>query len=445
MLTFVIMFFGVFNLRNGISYPDFFAKFIWIGAVFVPATLLHFSLVFPEEKEIVKNPNFLLFLYFPGLIFLFSLPSELLIVGARSVYWGMTVSFGGASLLFTIYLSVYVGLVYYNFLNSYKKSRSTKERQQIKYVILGTLIMTAVSVITNYIFLILKVNFPPVADVASLFMSGFIGYAMVKYRLMSVEPVVECDLVMAKETPAIHKLKKGRTYIAERRDKGEKGLKIFVDAVAQCSEGLCITGRDTEIIRKRYSLVRTPVLSFSSEAGENQVNPEGLVDLSLLIKKFIDKAQNGVILIDDFEQLLEKNSFEKVKDFLNRVSHDISESNSSLVVSFDSGKIQEEELSELKRITTSVYSETLIGMLSHPIRHSIINYLDTVEHASFTVLMNELNIKNSQILTFHINKLKDFSLIGQNDNKMYRLSDDAYVAVKMLDNLQDSLLDSLTF
>ncbi len=444
MLTFIIWHFNAALLRLGTPYPTFSAKFVWAAVFFMLPLFLHFSLVFPRERRIQKDRLFLFLMYFPSLIFLPSLSTDLFIKGSREAYWGTTVAMGRIAPMFAIVLLVYIVLPYFNFFTSYRESKTRIEREQIKYVITGTMIFLGISIFTNYVFLIFEVNFPPIGDIASIFMSGFIGYAIVKYKLLSVEPVVDCDLVMALESGPKYDVKRSRVYLVGK-DQSEKGLEIFVDAVGQCSEGLCIANKSPRNIRDEYSLSKTPIISFSPGGGGDWVDPTRLDEIGLLIDRFIEKARDGIVLLDDLDFLIEKNSQEDVMILIENVNYSVSQTNSALVISFDSNKLSEPALSRLGQIITTTYSEVLINMLSHPIRRGIIVLLADAKEARFTSLMDTSNVKNSQILTFHINKLKEFNLIEQNPNGKYRLSEDGELAVKILGSLHDSLLGELTF
>jgi PAS domain S-box-containing protein len=95
-----------------------------------------------------------------------------------------------------------------------------------------------------------------------------------------------------------------------------KAFEVFVDSVRSGMEGLCITRRLPDSVRKRCSLEKTPIIWLSTERLQGETSIHSLQDLSLLIGDFLEKAENGIILLDGLEYLITNHGFDAFIRFL---------------------------------------------------------------------------------------------------------------------------------
>jgi DNA-binding HxlR family transcriptional regulator len=425
-------------LRIGSSHPLFFAKIVWVGVVFMPALFLNFALVFPKERKV--DLKYTVLLYAPAILLLGSLLTDLLVQDVRRVFWGTTIVLGRIAPLYGAYTLIYVAAAYYIFFEFYFKSKSRIEKEQFKYIFFGTIVMFFLMFTTNFINLLLKTDILPIGDVSSIFMSALVGYAIIKYRVPAVEPVMECGQYI-KPIEGASELKVGRTYIIKEGE--ERSLKIFVNAITRCSEGLCITKHDPATIREKYSLSKTPILSFSKKAGDDYIDPTKLEELEVIIRRFIEKAKDGIILIDDLGYLIRKNSYDRVKTLTFNLSEDVCSAKARLLLSA-SRDIPDEKVRELQNLMIVLYTDMLIKILSHPLRKNTINYLNSKKKASFTEIMHALDAKNPQLLNFHLNQLKKYNMVEQDENKVYRLSDNGELAVETINKIENIISDRIS-
>ena len=86
---------------------DFETAYLWLKISglwpFVPAILLHISLIFTGKTNILKNKFTYLLIYLPALIISFyAIDTNLLLQGILKEYWGWTYVFPENSILFNI-------------------------------------------------------------------------------------------------------------------------------------------------------------------------------------------------------------------------------------------------------------------------------------------------------------------------------------------------------
>ncbi|HTY12667.1 MAG TPA: histidine kinase N-terminal 7TM domain-containing protein, partial [Candidatus Omnitrophota bacterium] len=169
------------------------AMLTYAFASLIPAVNLSFVRVFPKYDE-AAGPVDLLSYIFAIVLFLLSF-SRLIIVQGIAMPWGFTLELGPLYGVFAVY---FVGIILYGFSRLFNKYRRTSgiSRVQILYVAMGTLIAVTIGATTAIILPLL--GFPRLyylAPPATLIMIGFIAYAIVKHRLMSIEIVIQKSTV----------------------------------------------------------------------------------------------------------------------------------------------------------------------------------------------------------------------------------------------------------
>ena len=196
-LACAIWIFGAFMLpiSEQAQWRLFWIRFIFGVGSFIPALLLHFSLIFPIHQHHI---NFLktAILYSPALIFLALSPTELIV---RSVLQVEPINFeyGVMHRFFSLYFFIYLILGFYSLARTYQNSTGVY-RLQIKYCFIGMLLTAIGGSIPNVLLPIFGTSkFGGLGPSFTIVMVGFITYSIIKHRLMDINIV----------------LKKGTTYI----------------------------------------------------------------------------------------------------------------------------------------------------------------------------------------------------------------------------------------
>jgi CheY-like chemotaxis protein len=152
----------------------------------------------------------------------------------------------------------------------------------------------------------------------------------------------------AHKTAIKYELRKGYGYIV-KETKPEKSFEVFVDQVTHNIQGLCITREHPGIIRKKWSLEKTPIIWLSNQLGRVYVNPTNIGILSDTIIRFIEKSGDSVVVIDGIEFLIVNNDFEKVLRMVHHIAEATMEYKSRLIISVDPRTLDIRQMALLER------------------------------------------------------------------------------------------------
>ncbi len=158
----------------------------------------------------------------------------------------------------------------------------------------------------------------------------------------------ENGMEVARSSAKVYELRRGFSYLV-KETKPNKSFEIFVDQVTHNIQGLCVTRQHPTIIRKEWGLEKTPIIWLSNQLGKVYVNPSNIGILSDTIIRFVEKSNDGVILIDGIEFLIVNNDFDKVLRMVHHVTEAVMENRSRLIVSVDPRILETRELALLER------------------------------------------------------------------------------------------------
>ena len=114
-------------------------------------------------------------------------------------------------------------------------------------------------------------------------------------------------------------------------------------------QGLIVSRQFPREIRATHFLQTTPILWLSTVAGKDNMDPAKLNMLTDYIVTFLERSQNGVVLVDGLEYLVTSNDFQKVLKAVDRWTDSAMTSNSRLIVSADPRAFELKELALLER------------------------------------------------------------------------------------------------
>ncbi len=216
--------------------------------------------------------------------------------------------------------------------------------------------------------------------VVGIAISGLIfSVAIARGQMVMMTPTVE---VAVSSTKASYGLLHRRVYLVEE-EKPELSLDIFVDILkgrcfdceddesfpcesidcSQCvlpcpcrecskyasrAQGLIITRQYPGDIRSQFYIQTTPIIWLSTVAGEDNLDPAKLSLLTDMIVNFMERSQNGVILVDGIEYLMTSNEFSRVLMVIDRWSEIAMTSSSRLIISLDPRAFESRELALLE-------------------------------------------------------------------------------------------------
>ncbi len=178
----------------------YWSKIFGLGLVLTPPIFLHFVLVFTEYKG--KFEKQILYASY-GFALVFSVlklsgffVSEFFKVGNEY--------FPRAGLIFQLYMLNFILFIGYALLLMFRKYRETPsgiKRNQIRYFLMAALFTVLVGS-TNFL-LSLGIKIYPLGNMATIFFTSIVAYAIVKHRLMDIEVVIRKSVVYAALTVSI--------------------------------------------------------------------------------------------------------------------------------------------------------------------------------------------------------------------------------------------------
>jgi len=115
------------------------------------------------------------------------------------------------------------------------------------------------------------------------------------------------------------------------------------------AQGLIVTRQYPKDVRTRYYIQTTPMLWLSTVAGKDNMDPAKLSLLTDFLVSFMERSQNGVVLVDGLEYLVTSNDFLRVLKSIDRWTETAMASRSRLIMSIDPKAFDPKELALLER------------------------------------------------------------------------------------------------
>ena len=149
----------------------------------------------------------------------------------------------------------------------------------------------------------------------------------VERRKIRITPTIENK----REGKRKYSLKKGFSYLLEE-EASKKSYDIFTDYVLHGIMGLCLSRKNPRFLREEFILEKTPIVWLSSTIAEGEKSCTDPTEISILIKDFVRKSEEGIIILDGLEYLSTLWSFEVVLQFLHKLIEYISTTDIILVI-----------------------------------------------------------------------------------------------------------------
>ncbi|NQU16987.1 MAG: hypothetical protein HQ564_02880 [Candidatus Saganbacteria bacterium] len=163
---------------------EMFTKAAYLGAVFIPVTILHLTVSFLNIEKMKR----IVFLFYLLAIFVF-IPAtlfNLLISGINIFPWGYWFRAAAYHPIYVLYLS---GLIGFSLFLLYKNFRGSREpmRSKIFFLLVAFTVAYggAIDIIPDY-----GINIPPLGSIPVIVCLTIIAYAITKNRLMDVKIII---------------------------------------------------------------------------------------------------------------------------------------------------------------------------------------------------------------------------------------------------------------
>jgi two-component system cell cycle response regulator len=145
-------------------------------------------------------------------------------------------------------------------------------------------------------------------------------------------------------------LESGFIYISGSEETGQS-YKTFSDLVKSGKPGLCITRMNPDKIRSMYGIAKTPIvwLTKNKITGQQSIDSTELFRIYPTIADFVNKVDDGVVLMDGLEYLVLDNDFLSVVKLLEQTNDTIMASSSRMLLQLDPDVLEKKEFHLLKR------------------------------------------------------------------------------------------------
>ncbi len=212
----------------------------------------------------------------------------------------------------------------------------------------------------------------------------------------------------------------------------------FKNWVEKGREGLIISSERPEILQEEPELDKKINLLLLTEVGdqETQIDPENLEKLGDSIIDFASSREKSVILLDDLDYLLEKNSLDEIKELIDNLENKLSPLDSILIFSGPPENMDEEELRELEYQISDMSASAISNALSNQLRRKIISQLSEEDGISFTTLARKSGIDDSPKMSFHLKKLESGGIIEKDEERRYYLTEMGKNAAGILEEIR---------
>ena len=211
--------------------------------------------------------------------------------------------------------------------------------------------------------------------------SGLIfAVSIARGQMVLMEPKMEASI---SSTKASYELLHRRVYLVEE-EKASTSLEMFVDILrgrcfdcgdddsfpcesldcSSCSlpcpcrtcskyssraQGLVVTRQYPNDLRSGLYLQTTPIVWLSTVAGKDNLDPAKLSLLTDMLVNFMERSQNGIVLVDGIEYLVTSNDFPRVLRAVERWTETAMASSTRLIITVDPRAFDDRDLAVLEK------------------------------------------------------------------------------------------------
>ena len=358
-----------------------------IGAIFVFATLLsetflwQLTMLFPIERRITFRPlNRWGLIVIAGIVIAITMASYAHISALTGE--GPAISLMGLN-LGALYAAATILIAMIFIVSSRKISNETQKRSGSIYLVgLWIFALSGIPYIieAGETWMIWDVSIPALSVVTGVSISGLLfAIAIAGGQMQLREPTTE---VKTSSSKASYDLLHRHVYLVEE-EKPMLSLDVFVDILrgrcfdceddesfpcesldcstcglpcpcrecnkyASRAQGLLVTRQHPQTIRSEFYIQTTPIIWLSTVAGEDNLDPAKLSLLTDMIINFMERSQNGVVLVEGIEYLVTSNDFPRTLKALDKWSEIAMTSSARLIISLDPRAFEPTELALLE-------------------------------------------------------------------------------------------------
>lgn len=301
---------------------------------------VYLSFLYPQPKISKKQERLLRYtIIITIIVFSVVVISTGALVEDVIYYWaGYGTYFGPLLNYLLVILFIIIIVIFYNLYSSYKNAKTKIEKKQLQLLGIGGAIFVLTALPTGLLseFMPQKmfiVRGVPAGNFYIIFLDIFILYSAVKYKLFTVEAVIENGVKDFPLPESVKDIEPGDIVLVVSPD-GRKGFETF-RYLASKMPGLCITTKHPKIVRSEFQFTKLPVIWISEiSTKENAIEPTKLdFEISYHIYTFLQEGEKRVVYIDDLDYITAVNGFKSIHEFLKSVADEAASRNSVLIFS----------------------------------------------------------------------------------------------------------------
>jgi PAS domain S-box-containing protein len=298
--------------------------FLWPFSI---ALLVHFGFVFTENALLKKRKTYVL-IYGPALFFsLIELTTNFISGPPINEYWGYTSTVPQDSWLYVMgntWAAVLAFFTIFLCVRYYTRIIDPAKKKQAKLISIGLAIPIFMAVITDMIFPRLSITLPGLGNVSSAILSGFVAYAIWKYKLFALTPAIAAEEIISTIPDVLILTNLGQKIIRVNRAFLDLTEYEEKEVIGKSIDELCGINILNELARKK--VIKNYETNLTTKSGEKKV---AMVSGSIVESK--DKKTVGFVwVIHDIterkqleQKLVKAERFASIGELAGMVGHDL--------------------------------------------------------------------------------------------------------------------------
>jgi hypothetical protein len=249
-----------------------------------------------------------------------------------------------------LFTAVTAALIFALLFRYYRSEKSPLVRGQVEYLVLGTVFYVASAFAAGISRDLGVTTIPNPQQLLAAAADLILLLGLMKKGFYSVAPVAE---TATSTEPTRYPLEDGHSYLSHDQ---KAAFEAFSEYVRSGREGLLITRRFPEDVRKDYGLQTTPIRWLAEAKGHDAIPPADLLGLSLMVKDFLDKATKPVVMLHGVEYLTTINGFGPILRLIQGLSEENAAERGILLLPLVPRTLDEKEEALLATETTPLPS-----------------------------------------------------------------------------------------
>lgn len=401
------------NLHFSTMQSLFLAKMCFLCIVVSLLIFLHFSFIFPKAKPLnIKVKTFLILAYISGLIVFIIFYFNVTIHDLVKIESGIFLYYSSQSSFMSFYLMIIIVFIFYNIIQSYRKTIDDLEKKQLSYVLFA-LVMTVIISMTHNILLLLKLQTIPFGSIAFSIVSVFIGASILKFDFFEYKPMAEV-LLSNEKISQLNRVELEKEVNARTSElvNINKKLKSEIYHRTKAQETIEQSIKEKEILLKELHHRVKNNLQIVSSLIYLQMRKEDDVEISNLLDDINNRIRSMSLI---HENIYKSDTFDKIylKDYVQSMVNEL-----SIIYDVDLTNVQ--VLLEIDEIDLDIDKSILCGLiineiLMNSLKHAFPNNKKGIISITIEKHKKEykINIKDNGIglpIDFSIQKTKTLGI-----------------------------------